>query len=73
MFLPLRAERNADKAAISAGFGGIAFLASIIGTALSLGTYEKRLSMPPSAWVAIIGNVAILLVWFALILVRAMQ
>lgn len=58
-----QSHTKSDIEAMSTAIVFFSFMPAIVGLALGVGTYDRRLSMPPLAWVGIIGNGLIVLVW----------
>ena len=64
---------RANAEAIGTAFVFLTLLPSIVGVALGVATFDRRLSTPGIVWVGIIGNGLVLLIWVLLMIVGAMR
>jgi peptidoglycan/LPS O-acetylase OafA/YrhL len=64
---------KANAEAIGTAFVFLTLLPSIVGVALGVATFDRRLSTPGIVWVGIIGNGLVLLIWVLLMIVGAMR
>lgn len=64
---------KADVDAIGTAFVFLTLLPSIIGVALGVATFDRRLSTPGIVWVGIISNGLVLLIWVLLMILGSMR
>jgi hypothetical protein len=60
---------KSDQMALGMVIGLFVFIPSIVGTAMAVSAYDRRLSNPASVWAAIVWNSILLAIYLLLILV----
>src|SRR5258706_9257321 len=66
-------SRNRDSEAMAAAASFLAFIPGIIGLALGLSCFDKRLKTPGTVWIGVATNGIVVLIWGVLIVIGMMK
>lgn len=65
--------KGTDAESMGAAFYVLSLLPAIVGIALGVGTFDRRLSTPAGAWIGVIGNGVVILIWVLLMILGSMK
>lgn len=73
LIIAISMRGQSDVEAVSTLFGYVSLIPALIGVALGVATFDRRLATPGIVWFGVIGNGVVLLAWLLLIVIGIMM